>query len=59
MAAKQESVSDWMALAKAYDKAEKEQQVTPYVIVSLRKKGQTKNYTVTTFQGKCFGVTAG
>lgn len=38
MAAKQESVSDWMALAKAYDKAEKEQQVTPYVIVSLRNK---------------------
>ena len=36
MAARQESVSDWMALAKAYDKAEKEQEVTPYVVVSLR-----------------------
>ena len=32
MAARQESVSDWMALAKAYDKAEKEQEVTPYVV---------------------------
>ena len=38
MAAKQESVSDWMELAKAYDKAEREQEVTPYVIVSLRNK---------------------
>lgn len=38
MAAKQESVSDWMALAKAYDKAEKEQGVTPYIIVSLRNR---------------------
>lgn len=38
MAAKQESVSDWMALAKAYDKAEKEQKVEPYVIVSLCNK---------------------
>ena len=38
MAARQESVSDWMALAKAYDKAEKEQEVTPYVVVSLRNK---------------------
>ena len=38
MAARQESVNDWMALAKAYDKAEKEQQVTPYVIVSLRNR---------------------
>lgn len=27
MASKQESVSDWMALAKAYDKAEREQNV--------------------------------
>jgi len=35
---KQESVNDWMALAKAYDKAEREQGVTPYVIVSLRNK---------------------
>ncbi len=38
MASKQESVSDWMQLAKAYDKAEKEQGVKPYVIVSLRNK---------------------
>ena len=38
MAARQESVSDWMALAKAYDKAEKEQEVTPYVVVSLRNR---------------------
>ena len=38
MAARQESVSDWMALAKAYDKAEREQGVEPYVIVSLRNK---------------------
>lgn len=38
MAAKQESVSDWMALAKAYDKAEKEQKVIPYVIISLCNK---------------------
>lgn len=38
MAARQENVSDWMALAKAYDKAEKEQEVTPYVVVSLRNK---------------------
>ena len=38
MAAKQESISDWMALAKAYDKAEKEQGVIPYVVVSLRNK---------------------
>ena len=38
MASKQESVSDWMALAKAYDKAEREQDVEPYVIVSLRNK---------------------
>lgn len=38
MASKQESVSDWMALAKAYDKAEREQGVEPYVIVSLRNK---------------------
>lgn len=35
MAAKQESVSDWMALAKAYDKAEREQGVEHYVIVIL------------------------
>lgn len=27
-----------MALAKAYDKAEKEQEVTPYVVVSLRNR---------------------
>ena len=38
MAARQESVSDWMALAKAYDKEEKEQEVTPYVVVSLRNR---------------------
>lgn len=38
MAERQESVSDWMALAKAYDKAEKEQEVTPYVVVSLRNR---------------------
>ena len=38
MASKQESVSDWMALAKAYDKAEREQGVKPYVIVSLKNK---------------------
>lgn len=38
MASKQESVSDWMALAKAYDKAEREQGVEPYVIVSLRNR---------------------
>ena len=38
MAAKQESVSDWMALAKAYDKTEKEQGVTPYIVVSLRNR---------------------
>jgi hypothetical protein len=38
MASKQESVSDWMALAKAYDKAEREQEVTPYVVVSLRNR---------------------
>ena len=38
MAARLESVSDWMALAKAYDKAEKEQEVTPYVVVSLRNR---------------------
>lgn len=38
MASKQESVSDWMALAKAYDKAEREQGVEPYVIVSLQNK---------------------
>ena len=38
MAARQESVSDWMALAKDYDKAEKEQEVTPYVVVSLRNR---------------------
>lgn len=31
---KQESVSDWMELAKAYDKAEKET-IQPYVIVSI------------------------
>ena len=34
---KQESVSDWMALAKAYDKAEKET-VQPYVIVSIEDR---------------------
>lgn len=38
MAARQESVSYWMALAIAYDKAEKEQEVTPYVVVSLRNR---------------------
>ena len=38
MASKQENVSDWMALAKAYDKAEREQGVEPYVIVSLRNR---------------------
>lgn len=38
MAARQESVSDWMELAKAYDKAEREQEVTPYVVVSLRNQ---------------------
>lgn len=38
MAARQESVSDWMELAKAYDKEEKEQEVTPYVVVSLRNQ---------------------
>ncbi len=34
---KQESVSDWMELAKAYDKAEKET-VEPYVFVSIEDK---------------------
>ena len=45
MASKQENVSDWMALAKAYDKAEREQGVEPYVIVSLRNRRtrQAKN----------------
>ena len=38
MASKQESVSDWMALAKAYDKAEREQNVNPYVIVTICNK---------------------
>jgi hypothetical protein len=38
MASKQESVSDWMALAKAYDKAEREQGVEPYIIVSLQNR---------------------
>lgn len=38
MASKQESVSDWMALAKAYDKAEREQGVEPYVIVILQNR---------------------
>ena len=38
MAARQESVSDWMELAKAYDKEENEQEVTPYVVVSLRNR---------------------
>lgn len=37
MASKQESVSDWMVLAKAFDKAEKET-VRPYVIVSIEDK---------------------
>lgn len=32
--AKQESVNDWMELAKAYDKAEKET-VQPYFFVSI------------------------
>ncbi len=35
---KQESVSDWMELAKAYDKAEREQDVQPYVKVNLCNK---------------------
>ncbi len=34
MASKQESVSDWMKLAKAWDKAEKET-VQPYFLVSI------------------------
>lgn len=35
---KQESVSDWKELAKAYGKAEKEQGIEPYVIVRLCNK---------------------
>lgn len=42
MAAKQEKVSEWMTLAKAYDKAEKEMGVIPYVIVSLRNRRTDK-----------------
>lgn len=38
MASKQESVSDWMGMAKAYDKAEREQEVIPCVVVSLRNR---------------------
>lgn len=38
MASKQESVSDWMELARIYDKAEKEQKVVPYMVVVLRNK---------------------
>ena len=42
MASKQEKVSEWMTLAKAYDKAEKEMGVIPYVIVSLRNRRTDK-----------------
>lgn len=59
MAARQESVSNWMELAKAYDKAERNREVTPYVVVSLQNQRTDANYTDTTFQGKCFGVTDG
>lgn len=42
MASKQEKVSEWMTLAKAYDKAEQEMGVIPYVIVSLRNRRTDK-----------------
>ena len=59
MAARQESVSDWMALAKAYDKAEKEQEVTPYVVVSLRNRRTNEELYRTIYRVKCFGVGIG
>lgn len=42
MASQQEKVSEWMTLAKAYEKAEKEMGVIPYVIVSLRNRRTDK-----------------
>lgn len=45
MSSKQESVSDWMSLAKAYAKAEKES-VQPYFFVSIEDMDTKERLTI-------------